>query len=120
VRYRVKKNEVLDAICAYHYGRESDYTEMVLRSNPKLAQHGTHIPAGLYINLPEVHLEQTHQQTELWSGAVDEQQQLQDYQRRINEFGFEAENIYVHPDDKDELARIAAEMRAARIQEQTE
>ena len=120
MRYRVKKNEVLDAICAYHYGREGDYTEMVYRSNPGLAEHGTHLPQGLWIELPEVHLEQQHQQVELWAGAVDEQQQLQDYQQRIDEFGFEAENIYVHPEDKDELARVAAALRAKRVMEQTQ
>ncbi len=67
--YRVKQNEVLDAICAHYYGREGDYTEMVLRANPGLADQGTYLPHGLWINLPEVTLERRHQPVELWPGT---------------------------------------------------
>ena len=69
-QYRAKQNEVLDAICFEHYGSEANYTEIVLAANPNLAEIGTHLPMGTLINLPDIKLEQTSQQVELWAGGV--------------------------------------------------
>lgn len=50
--YTTAQNDVLDAICHKHYGKESGTTELVLRENPGLVDHGTHLPMGLTIKLP--------------------------------------------------------------------
>ncbi len=55
--YRCKQHDVLDNICIAHYGdtlfKGSKIVEMVLSANAGLADHGTHLPMGLVIKLPE-------------------------------------------------------------------
>jgi phage tail protein X len=54
MQYRCKQGDVLDAICATHYGTEHGTTELVLRANPGLSARDVHLPTGLLIELPEI------------------------------------------------------------------
>ena len=54
MQYRTRQLDVLDAICQQHYGHTQGVVEIVLSANPGLAEHGTHLPAGLLIDLPEI------------------------------------------------------------------
>ncbi len=52
--YQTRDGDVLDAICAVHYGTEnlSDSVTQVLEANQGLADQGAMYPSGLYITLP--------------------------------------------------------------------
>jgi len=64
--YRSKQHDVLDNICKAFYGTTENKTvEMVLEANPGLADHGTHLPIGLAIELPEIEPKQAE------NGAVN-------------------------------------------------
>ncbi|MGV3817170.1 tail protein X [Citrobacter freundii] len=54
--YQTRDGDVLDAICAVHYGTEnlSDSVTQVLEANQGLADHGAMYPSGLYITLPDL------------------------------------------------------------------
>ncbi|EAQ1259390.1 phage tail protein [Salmonella enterica] len=54
--YQTHDGDVLDAICAVHYGTEnlSDSVTQVLEANQGLADQGTVYPSGLYITLPDL------------------------------------------------------------------
>ncbi|EPH3362751.1 tail protein X [Citrobacter freundii] len=54
--YQTRDGDVLDAICAVHYGTEnlSDSVTQVLEANQGLADQGTVYPSGLYITLPDL------------------------------------------------------------------
>ncbi|EBS4563383.1 TPA: phage tail protein [Salmonella enterica subsp. enterica serovar Casablanca] len=54
--YQTRDGDVLDAICAVHYGNEnlSDSVTQVLEANQGLADQGTVYPSGLYITLPDL------------------------------------------------------------------
>ncbi|ETX63496.1 MULTISPECIES: tail protein X [Citrobacter freundii complex] len=54
--YQTRDGDVLDAICAVHYGTEnlSDSVTQVLEANQGLADQGTTYPSGLYITLPDL------------------------------------------------------------------
>lgn len=52
--YRTKDGDVLDAICARHYGDTPHRVEAVLDANPGLAAHGPVLPSGILIELPVV------------------------------------------------------------------
>ncbi|MFI0396046.1 tail protein X [Paracoccus jiaweipingae] len=54
MKYRTKDGDVLDAICAKHYGDTPHQVEDVLAANPGLAALGPVLPSGLIINLPEI------------------------------------------------------------------
>lgn len=54
MQYQCKQGDVLDEICAQHYGTEHGTTEMVLAANTGLAAHGVHLPVGLVIELPDL------------------------------------------------------------------
>ncbi|ULL06040.1 tail protein X [Pseudomonas putida] len=51
---RTQQNDTVDALCWRHYGRTAGVVEAVLEANPGLATHGTVLPAGLLVNLPEL------------------------------------------------------------------
>lgn len=51
---RTQQNDTVDALCWRHYGRTAGVVEAVLEANPGLAIHGTVLPAGLLVNLPEL------------------------------------------------------------------
>lgn len=53
VQYRTKDGDVVDDICYRQYGR-SEYTPEVYLANPGLAEYGPVLPAGLFIQLPEI------------------------------------------------------------------
>lgn len=54
--YQTRDGDVLDAICAVHYGTEnlSDAVTQVLEANQGLADQGAMYPSGLYITLPDL------------------------------------------------------------------
>jgi phage tail protein X len=52
--YRTKEGDVLDQLCARHYGDEPYRVEDVLAANPGLAAHGPVVAPGLLITLPAV------------------------------------------------------------------
>lgn len=54
--YRTRDGDVLDAICATHYGTEnlSYIVTQVLEANPGLADRGAVYPSGLFITLPDM------------------------------------------------------------------
>lgn len=51
--YRTKEGDRLDVICYNFYG-QSDQVVRVLEANPRLAETGATLPAGLVIQLPEL------------------------------------------------------------------
>jgi len=57
--YRTADGDVLDRICYNHYGQTADVTERVLKHNKQLLAYGTHLPAGLIIELPVYDLQET-------------------------------------------------------------
>ncbi|HBN5194541.1 TPA: tail protein X [Citrobacter freundii] len=54
--YQTRDGDVLDAICAVHYGTEnlSDSVTQVLEANQGLADQGAMYLSGLYITLPDL------------------------------------------------------------------
>ena len=54
MKYRSKEGDVLDAICARHYGDTPHRVEDVIAANPGLAAFGPVLPSGLIVKLPEV------------------------------------------------------------------
>ncbi|AUV44210.1 tail protein X [Citrobacter freundii complex sp. CFNIH9] len=54
--YQTRDGDVLDAICAVHYGTEnlSDSVTQVLEANQGLADQGAMYSSGLYITLPDL------------------------------------------------------------------
>lgn len=52
--YLTKENEMLDLICWRHYGFTDGVVELVLETNPSLAEYGSFLPAGLKIKLPVI------------------------------------------------------------------
>ncbi|HBV7425964.1 TPA: tail protein X [Citrobacter freundii] len=54
--YQTRDGDVLDAICAVHYGTEnlSDSVTQVLEANQGLADQGAMYHSGLYITLPDL------------------------------------------------------------------
>ncbi|HGL4645126.1 TPA: tail protein X [Enterobacter hormaechei] len=54
--YQTRDGDVLDAVCAAHYGTEnlSYIVTQVLETNPGLADVGAVYPSGLYITLPDL------------------------------------------------------------------
>lgn len=52
--YRTKDGDVLDQLCAKHYGDAPWRIEDVLASNPGLALHGPVMRSGVLILLPVV------------------------------------------------------------------
>ncbi len=54
MKYRTKDGDVLDQVCAKHYGDAPYNIEDVLAANPSLAAHGPVMRSGLLIELPVV------------------------------------------------------------------
>jgi phage tail protein X len=52
--YQTKENDMLDWICWRHYGRQSGVVEIVLAANAEIAEYGSFLPAGVFINLPHI------------------------------------------------------------------
>ncbi|APX77285.1 phage tail protein [Achromobacter insolitus] len=50
---RTLQNDTVDAVCWRHLGTTRDVVEQTLELNPGLAEHGTVLPHGLLIELPE-------------------------------------------------------------------
>ena len=51
--YRTRQDDRLDQVCYQWYGRIGGYVEMVLASNPGLAEYGCWLPSGIEIKMPE-------------------------------------------------------------------
>jgi len=54
MKYRTRVGDVLDAICAKHYGDTPHRVEGVIAANPGLAALGPVLPSGLIIVPPEI------------------------------------------------------------------
>lgn len=54
MKYRTKDGDVLDAICAQHYGDRAWRIEDVIAANPGLSALGPVLPSGVIVDLPEV------------------------------------------------------------------
>jgi len=52
--YRTSEEDIIDAVCRRHYGREAGAVEAVLEANPGLADLGPVLPAGTLVELPEL------------------------------------------------------------------
>lgn len=52
--YITKDGDMLDMICAAHYGETGGYVEAVLSANYGLADKGFIYPAGIAITLPVI------------------------------------------------------------------
>jgi len=63
--YKTKENDMLDFICWKHYGSSSGTIEVVLKTNPGLAEYEL-LPAGLTIKLPVIQKETQKQVVKLW------------------------------------------------------
>lgn len=52
--YRTKQGEMLDLICVAYYGLKTGLTERVLEANPGLSDHGSVLPIGTNVVLPDL------------------------------------------------------------------
>lgn len=50
---RTQQHDTVDALCWRHYGRTAGVTEAVLDANPGLADHGSILPQGIVVTLPD-------------------------------------------------------------------
>ncbi|EPR1455577.1 tail protein X [Citrobacter koseri] len=66
--YQTRDGDVLDAICALHYGTEnlSYSVTQVLDANQGLADYGAVYPSGLLITLPDLALPVEDSPFSLW------------------------------------------------------
>ncbi|WP_107495320.1 tail protein X [Thalassobius sp. I31.1] len=64
--YRTKEGDMVDAICKAHYGSET-MARTVYEANPGLAAHGSLLPMGLVVLLPDPAPEPVRQPIRLWS-----------------------------------------------------
>ncbi|AMO58099.1 tail X family protein [Endozoicomonas montiporae CL-33] len=65
MKYRVTDINMLDHICLKYYGR-TDVVPQVLAANPRLAQMGAVLPAGVVINLPNIAAPKAEKEVRLW------------------------------------------------------
>lgn len=67
MNYKTQTGDSLDAIAWHHYGSIQGTVEALLEANPKLADMGLHLPAGILITLPALTLPKTQaQRVTLW------------------------------------------------------
>lgn len=66
MKIRTLQGDTVDAICWRFYGRTTGMTEAVLLANPNLAERGAVLPAGLLIEIPEIHSEPIRPLIQLW------------------------------------------------------
>ncbi|WP_368900347.1 tail protein X [Mixta calida] len=66
--YQTSDGDVLDAICAAHYGTENLAQNVitVLEANRGLADYGAVYPAELFITLPDIEPVVTSTENKLW------------------------------------------------------
>jgi len=65
LRYRSVAGDTVDLIAWKHYGRESAAVH-ILEANPRLADHGPVLPAGVVIDLPDLPEPATDSTVRLW------------------------------------------------------
>jgi phage tail protein X len=66
ITYFTKDGDVVDWICWKHYGFTSGAVENVLQVNTFLAEYDDFLPAGLFVNLPEIEKSNSAQKVKLW------------------------------------------------------
>lgn len=67
-RYLTRQGQTVDLVCLAHYGKTAGVTELVLDSNPGLADLGPVLPIGTAILLPDIpELETAPALVSLWS-----------------------------------------------------
>lgn len=54
MKVRAMQGDTVDEICQRYYGRTHAVTELVLNSNPGLAELGPILPQGTMVELPDV------------------------------------------------------------------
>lgn len=62
-----QQGDVLDAICFQHVGYVVGAIEPVLEANPWLAEFAGRLPAGLVIQLPDLHPSPQKEIVRIWS-----------------------------------------------------
>lgn len=61
------QNDTVEAMCWRHYGRTAGIVEAVLQANPGLVEHGTVLPQGTRVLMPELLVSApTLQTVKLW------------------------------------------------------
>lgn len=53
MKYRTRDGDMIDQICATHYGTEAGHAERVYAANPGLAELGPVLPSGVVVTLPD-------------------------------------------------------------------
>lgn len=62
-----RHGETVDMICARHYGKTREVTELTLAANPGLAAFGPIVPAGTVVIMPVVDTKTTARKlVDLW------------------------------------------------------
>lgn len=64
--YITAQGDRLDGICQRHYGACRGVVERVLAANPRLADRGALLPAGVRIVLPDIAPQHERPQVRLW------------------------------------------------------
>jgi phage tail protein X len=67
VEYITRDRDYLDLICTNHYGYCRGAMEIVLQTNPWLANYNGYLPAGLRIVLPDIETKPTQNVVRIWS-----------------------------------------------------
>jgi phage tail protein X len=64
--YITMQDDRLDRICQRHYGACRGVVEQVLEANPRLADRGCVLAAGMRITLPDIRTRNERPQVRLW------------------------------------------------------
>ena len=66
MKYRTREGDMLDHICLKYYKR-LDVLPQILAANPRIAEYGSVLPAGIIINLPLVDTRAAETEVRLWN-----------------------------------------------------
>ncbi|MDC9821971.1 tail protein X [Pectobacterium punjabense] len=61
-----QQGDTLDALCYRHYGRTQGAVEVVLATNPGLAELGAILPHGTAVTLPDIAAAPVRESVQLW------------------------------------------------------
>ncbi|MFQ0827122.1 tail protein X [Serratia fonticola] len=61
-----QQNDTVDILCQRYYGKTQGVTELVLQSNPGLADNGPILPHGCPVEMPDIVQAVTVQTLQLW------------------------------------------------------
>ncbi|GAB3380709.1 MULTISPECIES: tail protein X [Spongiibacter] len=63
---RTLQGDTADLICYRELGRTAGVTEQLLELNPRLADYGHILPAGLLVNLPDKPVQEKSKTLNVW------------------------------------------------------